>query len=306
MNGCHHAAGSLAEYRARHRTRLIGPLIFCFFVLSFRCAMRHRAAMTSLAPPTRPLVQRIAVILAVVVQIGATFLPDLGFGEQIGDRSDSVRTLITPSGWAFAIWGPLFLGSAVFAIWQALPAQRDNALLARIAWPAAIALAAQGVWATYTQFANLTFVSAAIILVSLAGLLACLRALALAKTLSAGERWFAGLVLSALAAWLTAASIVNISASLVYHGVGGGFANPLAAAVMVGIGGLVAALATARSKGNPWYALVFCWALSAIYFRGGQQAEIIAIACMASGALVLAVTLASLARPGNRRHWLGL
>ncbi|MEQ8412462.1 MAG: hypothetical protein RIB52_13020 [Erythrobacter sp.] len=262
--------------------------------------------MPSPDPSTRPLSQRLVVILAVVVQIGATFLPDLGFGEQIGDRSDSVRTLITPSGWAFAIWGPLFIGSAVFAGWQALPAQRDNALLDRIAWPAAIALAAQGVWAVYTQFANLTFVSALIILVSLGGLLACLRALSQAKALSAGERWLAGLVLSALAAWLTAASIVNISASLVYHGVGGDFANPLAAALMVAVGGIVAALAVARSKGNPWYALVFCWALSAIYFRGGQEADIIAVACVASGALVLAVMLATLARSGNRRHWLGV
>ena len=72
--------------------------------------------MTTTAP--RPMVQRLAVIIAVFVQIGATFLPQLGFGDPIGDRSDSVRTLITPSGWAFAIWGPLFLGSALFAHWQ--------------------------------------------------------------------------------------------------------------------------------------------------------------------------------------------
>jgi len=108
---------------------------------------------------TRPIVQRAAVLIAVFIQIGSTFLPQLGLGDPIGERSDSVRTLITPSGWAFAIWGPLFLGSAIFAIWQALPAQRENLLLNRITWPAAAALAAQGVWATYTQFANLTVIS---------------------------------------------------------------------------------------------------------------------------------------------------
>jgi len=275
-------------------------------LLEGRSHLRHHADMKASASLSRPLVQRLAVIVAVVIQIGATFLPDLGFGEQIGDRSDSVRTLITPSGWAFAIWGPLFLGSALFAIWQALRAQRHNPLLDRIAWPASIALAAQGVWATYTQFASLTFVSALIILVSLGGLLFCLRVLSRAEALSPGERWFAALVLSALAAWLTAASIVNISASLVYHGIGGGFANPLVAAVMVGVGGVVAALAVGRSRGNPWYALVFCWALAAIYYRGGQEAQIIAFACIASGAVVLLVTLASLARAGNRRHWLGV
>lgn len=254
----------------------------------------------------RPPLQRAAVLIAVFVQIGATFLPALGLGDPIGDRSDSARTLITPSGWAFAIWGPLFLGSAIFAIWQALPGQRNSLLLNRIAWPAAIALAAQGVWATYTQFYNLTAISAIIILVSLVGLLVCLRAMVQQPQLTTGERWFAALVLSALAAWLTAASIVNVSATLVYYGVGGGFAYPLAAAVMVAIGGLIAGIAVNRTRGNPWYALVFCWALLAIYFRGGQEAQSIAIACMVSGAIVLLTLIGGMAQASNRRHWLGL
>ncbi len=255
---------------------------------------------------TRPTSQRAAVVIAVFIQIGATFLPQLGLGDPIGDRSDSVRTLITPSGWAFAIWGPLFLGSAIFAIWQALPAQRDSLLLNRIAWPAAVALGAQGVWATYTQFANLTAISAVIILVSLVGLLICLRALVQHADFTSGERWFAALVLSALAAWLTAASIVNISATLAYHGIGGGFAYPMAAAVMIAIGGVIAAIATARSRGNPWYAMVFCWALYAIYYRGGQEAQSIAWACIAAGIMVVVALVIGLSQQGNRKHWLGV
>jgi hypothetical protein len=254
----------------------------------------------------RPPLQRAAVVLAVVIQIGATFLPWFGLGDPIGDRSDSVRTLITPSGWAFAIWGPLFTGSALFAIWQALPAQRGNRLLNRIAWPAVVALAAQGIWAIYTQFNNLTYVSVMIILTSLAGLLICLRVLVQQPALSSGERWFAALVLSALAAWLTAASIVNVSAALVFHGFGDAFAYPdWTTAIMVAIGGMIAATAVYRSRGNPWYALVFCWALLAIYFRGGQQADIIGYACIGSGALVLALMFAQLSNPLNRQHWLG-
>lgn len=262
--------------------------------------------MTIQSTYSRSPFQIIGVLFAVFVQIGSTFLPQFGLGDPIGDRSDSVRTLITPSGWAFAIWGPLFFGSVVFAVWQALPGQRHSALLDRIAWPAAVALGAQGVWATYTQFANLTWISAVIILVSLDGLLVCLRAFSQQDQLSNAERWFAALVLSALAAWLTAASIVNISATLAYMGIGGGFAYPLAAAVMVAIGGVIAALAVVRSRGNPWYALVFCWALLAIYFRGGQQADSIAWACVAAAVLVVLGTAIGLANPANRRHWIGL
>ena len=254
----------------------------------------------------RPAAQRIAIILAVVWQIGATFLPQLGLGEAIGDRSDSVRTLITPAGWAFAIWGPLFFGSAVFAVWQALPGQARSELAGRIGWLAAIALAAQGVWATYTQFANLTFVSAVIIAVSLGSLLAIMRVLTVyERPFTGAERWLVALLFSALAAWLTAATIVNITASLVYHGVGGGMAYPLMTAGLIVTGGVIASTAVYRSRGNPWYAAVFCWALLAISQRGGQLFDTIMAACAAAAVVVIAAAIAGLRNPANRRHWLG-
>ncbi|WP_369766096.1 aquaporin [Erythrobacter sp. SD-21] len=262
------------------------------------------SGMTSTTP--RSAFQRLAIILAVVVQIGATFLPQLGYGEPIGDRSDSVRTLITPAGWAFAIWGPLFFGSAFYAIWQALPAQRDNVLLAQIGWPSVLALSMQGVWAIYTQFANLTVISALIIVTSLAALLVILhRLVAFERPFSLAERTIVAITFSALAAWLTAASIVNISASIVYHGVGGSGQFPMITAMIVAVGGVIAAVAVARSRGNPWYALVFAWALFAIYMRGGQENGAIALATLVAGLLVLGAVVVALKAKANRHHWFG-
>lgn len=253
----------------------------------------------------RPQAQRWAVIIAVVMQIGAGFLPRLGIGEFIGTRSDAVRTLITPAGWAFAIWGPLFLMSVAFAIWQALPPQRTNALLDRIAWPAAVALAAQGVWSTYTQIANLTVVSVIIILVSLAGLLLVLRALVHAPSLSRGERIFVAPAFTALAAWLTAASIVNVSASLKYHGIAGAEPAPVITTLMIVIGAIIAALAASRSRGAPLYGLVFAWALIAINAAGGQRFPSVGWAAIGGIVLVLAVTVWRLSEKHNRQHWFG-
>ncbi|GAA4643127.1 tryptophan-rich sensory protein [Pontixanthobacter gangjinensis] len=230
----------------------------------------------------------------------------MGFGEQIGTRSDAIRTLVVPSGWAFSIWGLLFLGCAIFAIWQALPAQRRNVLVDRIGWYAAGATAGNGLWATYTQFNNLTIVSALIILSSLACLLVILRELvAYAEPLATGERWIAALTFSSLAAWLTAASIVNISASLKYHGVGGAEEYPLIAAAILMVGGLIASLAVGRSKGNPWYAITFLWALLAIYFKGGQLHSEIAVATGFSAVLIVSAAAAQLRFASNRQRWLG-
>ena len=263
------------------------------------------SAISPRASFNRPLAQRLAIILAVVVQIGAGFLPRIGIGEFIGTRSDAVRTLITPAGWAFAIWGPLFLLSVAFALWQALPAQRRNPLLARIAWPAAIALGAQGVWSTYTQLANLTVVSVLIILVSLAGLLMVLRALVAAQSLSRSERIFVAPAFSALAAWLTAASIVNIAAALKYHGIAGAEPSPVITSVMIVIGSLIAAIAAWCVRGAPLYGLVFCWALIARNAAGGQRFEMIGLAAVFGIVLVVFVTVWRLSQQSNRRHWFG-
>lgn len=257
------------------------------------------------ATAPRSLAQRLAVILAVVVQIGAGFLPRFGIGEFIGDRSDAVRTLITPVGWAFAIWGPLFVLSVIFAIWQALPKQRDNALLAKIGWPAAIALAGQGVWSAYTQIDNLTVISVIIILVSLAGLLYVARVLASAAVLTPAERLFAAPAFTALSAWLTAASVVNVAAMLKLYNFGGGAPTPGIATAMILIATLIAAVAAVRLRGAPLYGLVFAYALYAINVAHAPAYAMIGWACFAGIALVLAITVWQLARRDNRLHWFG-
>ena len=245
----------------------------------------------------------IAPIACAIFQILTPTLPLLGFGRPIGDQSDSVRTLITPVGWAFAIWGVLYTGTLVFAIYQALPKHRDDALLARIRWPAAGAFLGNGVWALYTQTFSLTAISVIIILGTLACLLAIYRIVAAwPAPFTAGERWCVVLPLTALASWLTVASIVNIAAALRFHGVEGGNATPMIAAAVLIAAGIIAATAILSGRGNPPYALVMLWALSAIYAAGGRQSQPVAIAVVAAAILVIASLVVGLRR-GGYRHW---
>ena len=246
-----------------------------------------------------------AVILAACLQIVATSLPAFGIGDPIGSQSNAVRTLITPAGWAFSIWGPLYAGSVVFAIYQALPSQRSNRLLSQLRLPAAGTFLANGLWALYTQSFGLAAFSVLIIAFGLSCLIAIYRVFASWPPLfSSGERWCAVLPLSALAAWLTAATIVNIAATLLFYGVDAGQAAPLVSALVVLTGGIIAALALARGGGNPVYAIVFLWALSAIYAAGGQRADMVAIAAGVAAVLVIAGMLLGLRSAGLRR-WFG-
>jgi hypothetical protein len=263
-----------------------------------RLASSHHASSADPAP-------RIAVILLAILQILTPTLPALGIGEPIGSQSDEVHTLITPAGWAFSIWGPLYTGSILFAIYQALPRQRNNVLVAQLRWPAAGAFLGNALWAAYTQMAGLSVISAAIIVFTLLCLLVAYRRISdWGPSFSTGERWLAVLPLSALAAWLTAATIVNITAALRFHGLVLDTGAPLVTALVVLVGGVIAAAALLRGRGNPPYGLVFLWALAAIYASGGQQAGQIAVATLAAAVLVIAGMLLGLRRGGPAR-WFG-
>ncbi len=230
----------------------------------------------------------VAVIVFAILQVIATSLPAFGIGEPIGSQSQAVRTLITPAGWAFTIWGPLFIGALAFALYQAMPAQANSRLIQQLRWPAAGAFAGNSIWAVYVQFAGLSAVSVLVIGWTLACLLTAYRRLtAWERSYTTGEGWCAVLPLSALAAWLTMATTVNIAASLRFHGVEAGDAASLISAVIVLVAGLIAGGALFRSRGNPAYAAVLLWALSAIYAAGGSRAGSVAAAAAIAALLVV-------------------
>jgi len=245
----------------------------------------------------------ILVLTLAISQILTPALPALGFGQPIGSQSNAVRTLITPAGWAFSIWGPLYTGTIAFAIYQILPKQRDSTLLKQLRWPTAGAFLGNAVWAAYTQVFGLTAISALIIIFTLGCLLFTYRIFANWEPgFSKKELWLAVLPLSALTAWLTAATIVNISASLRFHGMDAGVANAQVSGFIVVIGGIIASMCIARGRGNPFYTLVFIWALTAIFAAGGQESAVVSWATGIAALLVISGMVFGL-RHGGVQKW---
>ena len=220
-----------------------------------------------------------------------------------------MRTLITPAGWAFAIWGSA-VPAQCHLRGMAGAAPPSAAMHCSIAspGPAAVALAAQGVWAAYTQMANLIR-DFGPDHPGLAWRVAAGAARAGGRAPGCRAR-SAGLAApvfrDALAAWLTAASIVNIAATLKYYGLGAGNSQPRDRCGDGGGG--IRNCGVGHGTGARRAAiigLVFCWALLAIHARGGQAFAPVGWAAMAGGAMVLAALAWQLSQPGNRRHWFG-
>lgn len=85
---------------------------------------------------------RILVLITAILQIPAAALLSVGTFENV---TRPLPTLIQPAGWAFSIWGLIYLLSLVFAIYQVIP-KNDNQTLRAVRIPALIAFAGSTLW----------------------------------------------------------------------------------------------------------------------------------------------------------------
>jgi hypothetical protein len=249
----------------------------------------------------RDLARQVVTVVAAIAQVvagplGFLFLPD------VGQVSDQNQTLATPAGYAFAIWGPIFLLIGVYAVYQALPAQRENRLLRRIGWWIAAACLGNALWEVV--FPQRQFVLAQVIIIAIFASLAVAFGLlareARAQTLSGTERWLVALPLGLLFGWLSAATLVGLGATLRATGLlPEGGAEVFAAGALLLLCGGIASLVLLRgaiipAQGLLAYAAAVVWALVAVVAQGGADSTPIAVVAVAMIVAVLIAVLGAL------------
>ncbi len=173
------------------------------------------SARGAFAGPLSPLPmhgrpRQLVVVLAVAFNLVLNGLAGAGllFGVQTGAVSGANDTPITPPGWAFSIWSVIFVGVAVFAVWQALPAQRGPRV-DRVAGPFVLANLLNGLW----QIPWLTgrFGLAAVVIVGILASLVALYVRLDRLSLRGAERWAMGVPTALWLAWLAVATPLNLT-----------------------------------------------------------------------------------------------
>lgn len=237
-----------------------------------------------------------AVLMAIAINGLSNLYPPAG--RNTGEVSNTILggVLITPAGYAFAIWGLIYIGLIAYSIYQVLPAQRHDAIVAKVSWGVIGACACQIIW----LYVFLTFHFWWSVLFML-GIVICL-AFAYVQTRLARPtrkvRWLLQAPISVYFGWITIAAVVNVSGALLVSFVGSGetslsMLSAGSTLVMMGISAAIAAL-VALKYDDATYPAVAVWALSAIAVR---QAGIAAIAFMGIGLSVgLCVVIARIIR----------
>ena len=250
--------------------------------------------------PARPSAVLNALVTAVVV--GWNFwTARFGFrGQTVGGLSDAYDTLFTPAGYAFSIWGLIFLGliaNALYQLWLAFRAGvPEDAVLAahRSSY-----LQRQGPWLMLTNVANVLWTvlwlseETAASVVVLASMFACLTVamtrLDMARFEAPTEvRAFVWSPLALYAGWVTVAVLANLSAFLAKHQVVPG--TSVAWAIAMIVLATLYNLAVVHRRHLRTHALVAVWALVAIAARQWEGAALVRwTALAAAGVLVLTV-----------------
>lgn len=206
---------------------------------------------------------RAGLVLALALAFAAAPLvvPFDGFEPERFPRPQADAPL-EPAGWAFSIWGVIYLWLVASAVFGLLRRPGDPG------WDAArgpliISLAVGVPWLWVAERSPLA--ATAMIVVMLAG--------AVAALLRAGpaDRWLLAAPLGLYAGWLTAATGVSLAATLAGYGLTGP-----APAAWIGLAAALGAAALVLSRTPaPEYAVAVAWALLAVILNDADAPAVL-------------------------------
>ena len=173
----------------------------------------EKQAVSSTAAPSRWARWLLLVVVAACLYVNYYYNAHPPAGAlSNGQMSARHPTLLTPAGYAFSIWGVIFGGLVVYAIWQMLPRQRQSMLAAALTPPLTLAVLTTTAWTLAFSYEQLgvSMLIMLLLLAALAWAYARTRPLVLASTVPGWPAWFLSLYLG----WIMLATVLNLTLGL--------------------------------------------------------------------------------------------
>ncbi len=232
----------------------------------------------------------LTIIATLVVNVLADVLPINGLNT--GQISDRFQVYFVPAGYVFSIWGVIYLGLIAFAVFQALPSQRENPRMRATGWWIALGGLANSAWIFlwhYEQF-PLTIIAMLVLLGSL--IVTYLRLGIGRSTVSASETWTTRVPFSIYLGWITVATVANVTSLLDYLKWNGFGIAPEIWMWIVLAAVLVIAVLMNFTRRDIAYSLVILWALAGISVKQADVSSVAIPTWVTFGLVALTLALA--------------
>jgi hypothetical protein len=210
---------------------------------------------------------RLLVLLTAIAMPVVAWLSNSGsFGPDNGTMSDRYPTLLVAAGYAFAIWGLIFLLDLAYAAWQLTGSRKSDDTVARIAPWAAAGFALTALWMPLFSMAQF-WLCLLVIFAAMACLVRCALILSHDRTPQEGQWMWAWLPLSLHAGWLSLAAFLNLAQVIVAYRLASTTEQLPWSLVLFALAGLMLLMLNLRMRGNVDYVIAALWALVAVYVK---------------------------------------
>jgi hypothetical protein len=247
----------------------------------------------------RQLTVILTIIATIVINVLANALPLNGLNT--GEISDRFKVYFVPAGYVFAIWGLIYLGLIAFAIFQALPSQRENPRLRATGWWIALGGLANMAWIFLWHYEHfpLTLVAMLVLLATL--ILTYLRLGIGQSAAPAAETWAVRLPFSIYLGWITVATVANVTELLDFLKWDGfGIAPEVWMGIVLAAVLVIAALMNFTRR-DVAYAAVILWALAGISVKQAGVGAVVIPTWITFGLVALTLVAAFFVRqPGQK------
>jgi benzodiazapine receptor len=231
------------------------------------------------------ILRQVLVILATLATLIVNWLSNAlplngNTQEELADRFD---VYFVPAGYAFSIWGLIFLFLIGYSIYQALPGQRENKALQKTGYLYVASALANITWIFLWHY-ELFLLS----FLAMLALLGCLIAVYIGldigrEKVPVAEKWLVHITFSIYLGWITVATIANATTLLDYLGWNGWGIRPEIWTLLVLTAAVVISGIMSFTRADIAYTLVLIWAFIGIAVKHQN------VTLVAAGAIVSAL-----------------
>jgi translocator protein len=246
---------------------------------------------------------RWTTLIVVLINIGFNYFYQYADVQAltIPEVTEKYYSLFTPAGYAFSIWGLIYLSFIAYCIYQLLPAQRKNHTYDVLTKALLFANILASVW--QVVYRNEYILASVCVIVTML----VLATIMFVRVKAIPNHQWLTIPFSLFLGWISVATIANISIALVYLGWdGSGFGAAAWTAIMLGVALLLSVILGLLYR-DVVIPLVVAWAAFAIYMESKPVNIIAANAALVCtiGAILCSVAVATMkifrrpVKPGN-------